>query len=213
MSQFIDWHNEILGNKIVKALEKNNFTAAYFQKRDEAVKHILAMIPLNATVGVGGSWTIQELCLSDMLEKRGNTVYNHNKPGLSPEESLSIRRKELTSDIFLTSTNAVTLDGQLVNVDGAGNRVAAMIFGPQKAIIVLGANKIVKNVEDAQQRIKMFAAPINNKRLGRSNPCTTTGECMDCQLPGRICNVTTVMHKKPFAIDIHVVIIGENLGF
>jgi Uncharacterised ACR, YkgG family COG1556. len=213
MSQFIAWHNDTLGNKIVKALEKNHFTAVYFPRRDEAVKHILDMIPPEASVGVGGSWTIQELGLCDILEERGNTVFNHNKPGLTPDESLALRRKELVSDVFLTSTNAITLDGKLVNVDGAGNRVAAMIFGPQKAIVIVGTNKIAKDTEEAEQRIKLYAAPINNKRLGRPNPCTTTGECMDCQSPGRICNVTTIMHKKPFAIDIHIVIVGENLGF
>lgn len=213
MSQFIAWHNETIGNKVVKALEKNNFNAAYFQKRSEAVKHILSMIPATATVGIGGSWTLQELDLWNLLEERGNTLYNHNKAGITPDEALSIRRKQLTCDVFLTGTNAVTLDGKLVNVDGAGNRVAAMIFGPKKAIVVVGANKIVKDTAEAEARIKLYAAPINNKRLGRPNPCTTIGECVDCQLPSRICNVTTIMHKKPFAIDISVVIIGEKLGY
>lgn len=213
MKEFIDWHNDILGAKVVDALKKNNFTAAYFKTRDEAVKHILEMIPSQESVGVGGSWTIQELGLWDILEDRGNTVFNHNKPGLSPEESLALRHKQLSCDVFITSTNAITLDGKIVNVDGAGNRVAAMIFGPKKAIVIVGVNKIAKDTAEAEQRIKMYAAPINNKRLNRPNPCTVTGECMDCQAPSRICNVTTIIHKKPFAIDFHVVVIGEQLGF
>ncbi|MDD4601955.1 hypothetical protein SDC9_09161 [bioreactor metagenome] len=213
MSQFIAWHNETLGNKVVKALEKNNFTAAYFPKRDDAVKHILDMIPNTAAVGVGGSWTVQELGLVSELESRGNTVFDHNKPGLSRDEVLALRHKQLSSDVFLTSTNAITLDGKLVNVDGAGNRVAAMIFGPKKTIVIVGANKIVKDTAEGEERIKLYAAPINNKRLGNNNPCTVTGECMDCQAPSRICNVTTIMHKKPFVSDIHIVIIGEKLGF
>lgn len=213
MNQFVDWHNETLGNKVVKALERNNFTAAYFEKRAEAVEHILSMIPQSATVGVGGSATIEELGLTNQLEALGNTIFNHNKPGLSPEEKLATRRKQLTCDVFLSSTNAITLDGKLVNVDGAGNRVAAMIFGPKQAIVIVGSNKIVKSTAEAEQRIKLYAAPINNKRLGQANPCTTTGECMDCQRPSRICNVTTIMHKKPLAIDIHVVVIGEHLGY
>ncbi|MGI6093373.1 MAG: lactate utilization protein [Veillonellaceae bacterium] len=213
MNQFVNWHNEILGNKVVKALEKNNFTAAYFENRADATEHILGMIPKSATVGIGGSSTVEELGLTKQLESVGNTIFNHNKPGLSPEEKLAMRRKQLTCDVFLSSTNAITLDGRLVNVDGAGNRVASMIFGPKQVIVVVGINKIVKNTAEAEQRIKLYAAPINNKRLGLSNPCTTTGECMDCQKPSRICNVTTIMHKKPFAIDIHIVIIGEDLGY
>lgn len=213
MKEFIEWHNDIIGSKVVEALKKNNFTAAYFKNREEAVKHILENISAEDTVGIGGSWTTQEIGLWDKLDERGNTVFNHNKPGLTPEESLELRRKQLTCDVFLTSTNAITLDGKIVNVDGAGNRVAAMIFGPKKAIVVVGINKVAKDTAEAEQRIKMYAAPINNKRLNRPNPCTVTGECMDCQGPGRICNVTTIMHKKPFAIDFHVVVIGEPLGF
>lgn len=213
MKEFIDQHNDILGAKVVNALKKNNFTATYYRTRDEAVKHILEMIPSEDSVGIGGSWTIQELGLWDILEDRGNTVFNHNKPGLSPEESLAIRRKQLTCDVFMTSTNAITLDGKIINVDGAGNRVAAMIFGPKKAIVVVGVNKIAKDIAEAEQRIKTYAGPINNMRLNRPNPCTVTGECMDCQAPSRICNVTTIIHKKPFAIDFHVVVIGEQLGF
>jgi hypothetical protein len=113
----------------------------------------------------------------------------------------------------MTSANAITLDGQIVNVDSLGNRVAAMIFGPKKVIIVAGINKIVRNVADGQERIKMIAAPLNVKRIGHRNPCIQTGQCMDCQLPTRICNITTIMHKKPAATDVHVLIIGDCMGF
>ncbi|WP_425059149.1 hypothetical protein SCACP_38150 [Sporomusa carbonis] len=213
MSEFTPWHNKTIGTRVVEALQKNNFTAAYVDTRQEALDQLAALIPGDATVGIGGSWTIKEIGIDTLLEERGNTVFNHNKPGLSPEESLDIRRKEMAADVFLTGTNAVTLKGELVNVDGAGNRVAAMVFGPKKVFIIAGVNKIVPDVAAAMDRIKLFAAPINNKRLNRPNPCTMTGQCMDCQGPTRICNVTTVMHKKPMAIDIHVIIIGEELGF
>ncbi|MEN6412482.1 MAG: lactate utilization protein [Veillonellales bacterium] len=213
MSEFTDWHNDLLGAKVVEALKKNNFTASYVKTRKEALEKLLALIPQAATIGIAGSWTIKEIGLDTALEKRGNTVYNHNKPGLTKEESLEVRRKELLSDVFLTGTNAVTLDGQLVNVDGAGNRVAAMTFGPKQVYVIVGTNKIVKDLNEAQQHIKLYAAPINNKRLNLPNPCVKTGECMNCQSPSRICNITTIMHKRPMAIQIHVVVVGEQLGF
>lgn len=113
----------------------------------------------------------------------------------------------------MTSTNAIIADGRLVNTDGTGNRVAAMIFGPKKVIVIAGTNKIVENLEEAEARIRMTAAPLNNKRLNRSNPCVTTGHCMDCQGPTRLCNVTTVLYKRPPVPDIHVLVVGEELGY
>lgn len=213
MSEFTNWHNQTIGAKVVEALQKNNFIASYVNTKQEALDKLAALIPQDATVGIGGSWTIKEVGIDTLLEERGNTVFNHNKPGLDKEETLALRRKELTCDVFLTSTNALTLKGELVNVDGTGNRVAAMVFGPKKVIILTGVNKIVTSLDAAMDRIELVAAPINNKRLNMPNPCTKTGECMDCQGPSRICNVTTIMHKKPPATDIEVIIIGEQLGF
>lgn len=213
MNEFIEWHNEITGEKVVKALGKNGFSATFCRTAQEAVSAILEEIPQDASVGIGGSWTVKELGLLDKLDARDNRILNHGKPGLSGEEKSEIRRQQLTCDVFLTGTNAVTMGGELVNVDGVGNRVAAMIFGPKKVIIVVGLNKIVEGIAEAVERIKKVAAPINNKRLGMPNPCTSTGECMDCQGPTRICNVTTILHKKPRLSDIHVFVVGENLGF
>ncbi len=213
MNPSIQWHNDTFGEKVVKALEKNNFQAYYAANRTEAVEKVLTLIPANATIGVGGSWTLKELGIPEQLEKKGHTVYDHNKPGLALEESIALRRKELLCDVFLSGTNAITLDGQLVNTDGTGNRVAAMSFGPQKVIVVVGVNKIVSDLDAAMERIEMYAAPINNKRLGRPNPCTVTGMCMDCQGSTRICNITTILHKKPPMIDFQVIVVGEELGF
>ena len=213
MNEFTSWHNDVLGERTAAALVKNKFTATYCKTASEAAGKILEQIPEKASVGIGGSWTVMQLGLLDKLAARGNEVLNHGKPGLAPEEAMAIRRRQLTCDVFLTGSNAVTLDGKLVNVDGVGNRVAAMIFGPKKVILVVGVNKIVKDVEAAEERINMYAAPINNKRLNRPNPCTTTGECMDCQGNTRICNVTTILRKKPSLTDIHVYVVGEDLGF
>ena len=213
MNEFGSWHNDVIGKRTVDALVKNKFTATYCGTGAEAVEKILELIPPNASVGIGGSWTVMQLGLLDKLAACGSEVLNHGKAGLTPEETMAIRRRQLTCDVFLTGTNAVTLDGKLVNTDGIGNRVASMIFGPKKVIVVVGTNKIVKDVEAAEERIKLYAAPINNKRLQLPNPCTTTGECMDCESATRICNVTTVMKKKPKFTDVHVFVVGEELGF
>ena len=213
MNEFQTWHNDVLGTRVVEALKKNSYAATYVKSKQEALEQIMGMVAPEAVVGMGGSWTLTEIGIEEQLEKKGHRVLNHNKPGLTPEEAGSLRRQQLTSDVFLSGTNAITLDGQLINVDGAGNRVAAMIYGPKKVIIVVGVNKIVSDCDAGIRRIEMIAAPINNKRLNRPNPCTVSGECMDCQGPTRICNVTTIMHKKPLATDIHVVVVGEELGF
>ncbi len=214
MNEAQSWHVDALGTKTVDALIKNNFKASYVKTRKEAVDSVLAAIPQGAAVGMGGSWTTTaDLALGDILEKRGYTVYNHNKPGLAPEQILEYRHKQLSCDVFLSGSNAVTLDGKLVNVDGVGNRVAAMIFGPKKVIIVAGINKIVRDVPAAEERIKLYAAPINNKRINKPNPCTQTGICMDCQGPTRICNITTIIRKKPPLTDFSVILVGEELGF
>jgi hypothetical protein len=205
--------NEKLALQTVEALQKNRFNAVFFETAQAALEKLLEVIPPEATVGLAGSWTLIQLGLVEKLEARGNTVYCHHKPGLSPEEVLEIRRKQLTCDVFLTSTNAITEDGRLVNTDATGNRVAAMVFGPKKVIVLAGTNKIVKNLDDAQDRIRTTAAPLNNKRLNRPNPCVKTGHCVDCQGPTRLCNVTTVLHKRPPASDIHIWIVGEELGF
>lgn len=213
MNEFKEWSQNTLGAKAVEALTKNNFAACYVKTRQEAAEKVLALIPANATVGVGGSWTIAELGVLDTLANQGHTIFDHNKPGLAPDVVLDLRHKQLSSDVFLCGTNALTLDGKLVNVDGVGNRVASMIFGPKRVVVVVGINKIVRNVDEAEKRIEMFAAPINNKRLSRPNPCTVSGMCMDCQGPTRICNITTIIRRRPPATDMHIIVVGEELGF
>ncbi|MDF2858449.1 MAG: hypothetical protein K0Q87_4300 [Neobacillus sp.] len=213
MNDEIISEKQALGLKTVAALDNNRFNASYYQTAEEAMNELLTTIPVNATVGIGGSWTLIQLEVVEKLEARGNIVYCHHKPGLSPEEILDIRRKQLTCDVFLTSTNAITEDGRLVNTDATGNRVAAMIFGPKKVIVLAGVNKIVGTIDEAQERIRVTAAPLNNKRLNRPNPCVKTGYCVDCQGPTRLCNISTVIHKQPPASDIHVWVIGEEVGY
>lgn len=213
MNEFTPWQYEALGKRVVEALKKNRFEAEFCATKEEAVRKLLALIPEKASVGFGGSWTVKALGVSGVLAEKGHVLLDHGVPGLTAEERTDIRRKQLTCDVFLSGTNAVTLDGELVNVDGSGNRVAAMIFGPKRVVVVVGANKIVRDVAEAMDRIEMRAAPLNNKRLGLKNPCVETGMCMDCQSATRICNVTTIIEKKPGGADFHVLIVGEELGF
>lgn len=212
MNDLIKWHRAAIGEKVVSALTKNNFTASFVETREAATAKLLELIPADATIGFGGSVTLGELGIIDKLEERGNNVLNYLKPGLSPQEVRAIRRQHLLADIYLSGTNAVTLEGKLVNVDATGNRVGAMLFGPDKVFIVVGVNKIVKDVAEAENRVKIWASPPNNKRLGYPNPCAQTGICVDCQGPTRICNITTIVHKKPRLTDVHVIVVGEDLG-
>lgn len=122
-------------------------------------------------------------------------------------------KEMLTCDLFLTSTNALTLTGNLVNIDGTGNRAASMFFGPRKIIIIAGRNKIVGSIEEGLNRIKMYAAPANARRLNLSTPCASTGFCADCNSPERICRITTILERKPLLTDIHVLVVNEDLGF
>lgn len=207
------WHNKTLGNKVVEALKKNYFDAVYLETSKEARDYILQYVRKGDKVGFGGSHTISKLGVQKKIKEIGGEILDHNAEGLSPDEKQNIRRAQLLSDVFLCSSNAVTLDGELVNIDGTGNRVAAMTFGPKKVIVVVGVNKICMDEEAAFKRIEMEAAPKNTKRLNLGTPCCETGLCMDCRNEKRICRIYSVMKRKPSATDITVVVVGENLGY
>lgn len=204
--------HELRINAAVKALEANGFKAYAASNRDMARELVLSLIPAGSTVGVGGSVTVRELGLIEELERRGFKVVHHWLP-LPPQELLEIRRRELTCDVYLSSSNAVTLDGKLINIDGAGNRVAAMIFGPKRVIIVAGRNKIVRNVEEGISRTKNVAAIANSIRLNRNPPCVSVGYCVDCKSPERACNILVVLERRPSNTDYHVILVNDDLGF
>lgn len=192
---------------VIKSLKANRFDLVEFVKDAEtAVKRVLEIIPPQAKVGMGGSMTIRQIGLRDELTKRGNLQMF--RPGQVSFEEF----RRLQCDIFLSSVNAVTLDGKLVNIDATGNRVAQMIFGPQKVILVIGQNKIVPNVEEAIKRVKYVIAPYHGKTMEIQAPCATTGQCSDCKSPGRICNITTIIEKRPFMTEFAIFLVGEDLG-
>lgn len=199
---------EVLAN-----LEKNGFEALYFDGRQDAENYILNQIEPGMKIGFGGSMTLKTLDLLKKVEEKGGIGLDHNRMGLSKEEAAAVTKEQSGSDIFLTSTNALTQKGYLVNCDGRGNRVSNMIFGPKRVIIVTGKNKLCTDVEDAMERIANVAAPPNNRRMKTNNPCVETGRCMDCDAPNRICRIYTVMKRRPMATPTTVIIIGENMGF
>ena len=208
-----EWWIEERMRKVVEKLKAHDFEALYVKTKEEAVKEIRKYIIPDMKIGVGGSVTIRELGILDELRARGNVIYDHWIPGLSKEESLRFRKSQMTSDLFLSSINAITLNGELVNIDGAGNRVNGTIFGPGKVILVVGYNKIVEDVQEAIKRTKNVAAPINAKRLSIDVPCAKVGKCVDCNSPNRICRVVMIHERRPFLTDMLIILVGEELGY
>lgn len=192
---------------VIKSLKANNFKVLHFTTVKDAVNAILDMIPVDASLEMAGSMSVSQLGLLDLLRKRGNKGLEIPKPGDSFLEMQRIRK-----DILLVSSNAVTIDGKLVNTDGFGNRVTGMIFGVKKVILLIGKNKIVRDVDEAFDRIKNVIAPYHAKYIGLDTPCVKAGKCCDCDSPQRICNITTVISKKPPAVDFTIVLVDEDLG-
>lgn len=211
--ELIDWHQEQRCQKVVEALGQNGFTSRYCRSKEEAHDYIIRHSADANSIGFGGSRTIVDLGVQAVFEEQGKEILNHGLPALDSETKMAIMRRQLTCDLFLTSSNAVTLSGWLVNIDGNGNRVAALTFGPSRVIVVAGRNKIVDgDLAAAIYRVKNSAAPPNAKRLGCNTPCAKTGFCANCNSPERICRITHVMDRKPRVADIHVVIVNEDMG-
>jgi len=203
--------------KASEALKRNQFRVLVASSKKDAVDKVLGLIPLDAKVGVGGSMTIRELGLIEALTQRGNPVVHHWQPDISVSDWFPFMMEAHSSDVFLCSSNAVTEDGKLVNIDSSGNRVASMMFGPKKVIVIAGKNKIVKDVCAGLERLKRVAGPLNAKRHNLDElPCVATGACTDCDSPKRICRVITIMERAPNRVrdpNITVVLVAKKLGF
>ena len=209
----VEWNAKVVQN-VIKKLEKRRMTGSYAGSADQARDEVVAMIPEGATVFRCGSMTSVGMGLwAAVAALPGVTLLDPYQPELSPEKAMAIRRQGMIADVMIASTNAITLDGVLVNLDGMGNRVAAMAFGPKQVILVVGMNKVVPDLASAVARVKHYAAPVNNIRLGYKNPCTETGLCTDCKTPGRICNIWSTIEGHMIKDRIHVKLVGENLGY
>jgi len=209
----VGW-NEKVARNIIKNLEKRRMAGSYTANADLAKDEILEMIPPGATVFRCGSMSAVGMGLWEAVAALPEVnLIDPYRPELSPEEGMELRRRGLTADVMIASTNAITLDGRLVNLDGMGNRVAAMAFGPKKVILVVGMNKVASDLESAVARVKHYAAPVNNIRYGLKNPCVETGLCSDCKTPQRICNMWSTIEGHMIKDRIHVKLVGENLGY
>jgi len=205
------WHAEKRIQETIHAIDKNNMEGIYVKDREEALNEILKRIPPNATVSHGGSYTLQEVGINEILRK-GEYRYLRREIPANEKEDHDIQIKGFSSDVYLTSVNAITTAGELMALDGFGNRVACLLFGPRKVLVVAGKNKIVNSLDDGIRRIKEYVAPIHVKRRGWDLPCTKTGICVECRDPKRICNKLAILQYERDRERITVILVGEDLG-
>lgn len=212
MNDLKKWQMQCIAAEMIEVLNSKEFDAHYAENLEAAKQIVLDMIPQGVTIGLGGSVTLKEMGLPDIFRQGSyKLIDRYNQPNWDAE--LQAYRDAQHSDYFVCGTNAITRNGELVNVDCSGNRVSAMIFGPGRVIIVAGVNKVVDNLEDAMKRLKKIA-PLNCKRLGHKTPCAITGKCEDCRIQARMCNYTTIIHHgMKFPGRISIVLIAEEFGF
>lgn len=198
-------------DQVKTALEQRGYAVQLFQTAQEAKAYVLASVSPEQSVGIGGSVTVQQLELDKALAEKGCPVYWHwTAPG--PEKEAA-QISAATADVYLCSANAVTVSGQILNIDGHGNRVAAMIHGPGKVVFLVGKNKLADNYDAAMERIKNVACPGNARRLGLNTPCAVLGRCTDCNSPQRMCNATVVFERATSGHPMEVVLVNEDLGY
>ncbi|WP_097026071.1 lactate utilization protein [Clostridium peptidivorans] len=212
MDKFMQWRNEKLIERTIENLKRNNMEVILVQDEAELIKKLNELIKKGSVVSVGGSMTLFEMGVIDYLRDGNFQFLDRYDSNLSPERLKKLYRETFSADTYLCSTNALTEQGELFNVDGNGNRVAAMLYGPDQVIVVCGINKIVKDLKEAEERIKKIAAPVNTKRLNKNTPCTKVGYCMDCNSDDRICCDYVIM-KKQRNNRIKVIIVNKNLGY
>lgn len=194
----------------VKHLRMHGFGADYFETKEEVLSYLKENIPKGSSIGIGGSVTLTEIGVLSWLT--GNEDY-HFLDRYHTDDVSRVFHESLNADVYLMSTNALTEEGELYNIDGNGNRLAALIYGPKKVYVIAGTNKIVKNLEEAVSRVELFSAPANNIRLGKTNPCTKTGQCMHCSTPSTICNQIVTTRRSGTPGRIHVLLVNEALGY
>jgi hypothetical protein len=212
----------------VKNLINNNFEAHYCDSIEEARSLVLSLIPDNGIIGFGDSHTIFALELDQELEKKNcvaiphtcavnKYAMEHNSPGFNiigdKKEMRDILMQYLVADVFMLGANAITIDGQIINIDGSGNRIAGSLYGSDRIIVIAGANKIVQDLNSGLERIRFVAAQMNNIKYSCDLACNISGVCKECKSEHRNCNITSIIHKKPVDADFHVILISEELGF
>lgn len=209
------WHKEAQALKLIKKMEKRGFTACYAPTAQQAKEAVISLVPESGVVALVGSQTMNQLGVFAHYRDSGRELVDHatQTKNLSPEEANHYRRRVFTASVMLASVNAVDQEGRLYNIDGMGNRVAPMIFGPDSVVLAVSLNKVAIGPEEAWHRVRNIASPMNNKRLSQINPCVKSGHCHDCQLETSICNYFTIIDRSRPAGRIKVVLIGEDLGY
>lgn len=204
--------DEMKLNRLKENFKLRNIEVSFFETLDESKRHILNLIPEDCSIGIGHSATLQKMDLTHSLMDRGNTVYD-KELAETGEECKALKKKALVTDWYITGSNAVSADGRIVNVDHSGNRAAAIIFGPDKVIIVVGINKIVDTLDEAIKRVKNIASPMNAKRAGFNPPCVALNKCVDCVSKERVCNSLSIIEGQSDGSRIKLFIINDECGF
>lgn len=212
MENMIFKRNELLAPHVIKALESRNHEAYYAENAEAALSKALELIPEGSSVGWGGSMTTEAIGLNEAIRK-GNYNALDRDTAKDMEERGQIMRSHNSADFFLTSCNAMSEDGNIVNIDGTGNRVACLSYGPANVIMVVGMNKIVKTLDDAMSRAKNIASPVNAQRFDIKTPCKQTGYCADCKSPNRICCSTLITSFSLTPGRFKIILVNEDLGF
>ena len=198
---------------IISALEKRNMTAYYCEDIEACRQKVLELVPAGSVISWGGSMSIHECGVPQALKDRGDCEVLDRSLYITAEQQQEFAVKTFQSDYYLMSTNAITLDGELVNIDGYGNRVASLIYGPKHIIVITGMNKVVPDVQQGFDRVRNIASPPNTIRLNKNTPCSQTGKCGDCMSPDCICNQIVVTRRSREKERIIVILVNENLGF
>jgi len=201
---------------VIKGLERNflkrNIDVLWFATFDNAKKYLLETIPSDSTIGIGHSQTLQSIGITEAFQNKGNVVFD-KELGTTCEEIRLLKRSSLLADYYISSANAVSVDGRIVNIDHSGNRVAALAYGPDKVFIVVGKNKITNTYDQAIKRAKNVASPQNAKRAGYNPPCVSTGYCTDCLSLDRVCNIISTIEGQPVKGRITLLIANESAGY
>lgn len=203
---------ENVANTIIKNMEKRQIEGYYCSDKKSALKKALELIPKGSSIGWGGSVTLSEIGLMDAIQNGNYKIINRELAKTS-EEQRKIYGEICCSDFFLMGTNAITLDGELINIDGRGNRVAFLCYGPQNVLILAGMNKVVTDIDSGFKRVRNIASPPNTVRLNKKTPCAVTGKCEDCYSPDCICGQFVVTRRSGVPNRIKVILIGEELGY
>lgn len=212
MNEIVVKRNELLAQKVIKGLESRNMSGYYAANKEEALKKALELIPEGSSVTMGGAMSAHEIGLVEAV-KSGNYNFIDRDTAKTPEEKRAAMLAGYDADIFLSSANAMTDDGILVNIDGNSNRVSMIAQGPKKVIFIVGMNKVCDDIDGAMKRARNVAAPINAQRFGLSTPCSKTGSCMNCKSPDTICCQFLITRFSRHKDRIHVILVNDNLGF